>query len=328
MSFHRGPGRDIRMDRYGNIEEGVNLGSSTVNDLRLGNNVTNTATANVNQAVALGRNTTASATNSVAIGNLAQATTTDGAVAIGSNALSTGGVSIGLNSDAVTASGTAVGTDAQATASNNSTAIGRAATASGNCDTAVGTFAQATGSFSVAVGGNNFSGGGARSSGTASVAIGADSFASAQRASAIGPAVLASATRAVGIGHGITNAQGDSVLFGTNGNLFGRMEYATATQATNTSGVTVNSCSGRINAAAVWGIGATGSFTVNNNRVAADSAIILCVNQAQTVAPAYGTAMITAQAAGSFQITFVNPDGVNTTTLTPNYTFWVTKPAL
>lgn len=298
MSYHRGSGRDVRMDRYGNIEEGVNLGSSTVNDLRLGNNVTNTATANVNQAVALGRNTTASGDNSVAIGNSATASATR-AIALGesANASASGASALG----------------AFATCSGASAAaVGNSSTASGSNDTAIGNQANASGTFSVAIGRS------AASSGVNSTAI--------------GNTVSATQTRSVALGHNVSNSVADSFLFGTNTNHIARFEApAVITQTGSlTGGVTANTSCGIITAASNYGASGSGTdvgtFTVTCNRCTTDSVVLLSLSNAVTATPVVARACVGSTADGSFTISFQNPDGAAATVAAPKYHFQIFNP--
>jgi hypothetical protein len=115
-------------------------------------------------------------------------------------------------------------------------------------------------------------------------------------------------------------ATGAIVSAGTAGVGYATGAGGTVTQATSrTTGVTLNKTTGSITLVSAAGSGTAATFTVTNSTVAATDVIIL--NQ-KSGTDLYDL-MVTAVAAGSFNITFRTTGG--TTTETPVFNFAVIK---
>lgn len=113
---------------------------------------------------------------------------------------------------------------------------------------------------------------------------------------------------------------GQSISYGTSGSGYGLGAGAAVTQATSrTTGVTINAPCGAITLVSAAGSATYQTFTVTNSSVAATDTIL--VNQKS------GTdkhiILVTAVAAGSFNVTFATTGG--TTTEQPVFNFAVIK---
>jgi len=115
-------------------------------------------------------------------------------------------------------------------------------------------------------------------------------------------------------------ATGAIVSTGTAGIGYATGAGGTVTQATSrTTGVTLNKTAGAITLFSAAGSATAATFTVTNSTVAATDVIILCQKSGTDL---YDL-MVTAVAAGSFNITFRTTGG--TTTETPVFNFAVIK---
>jgi hypothetical protein len=189
--------RPARINNEGILEPCTIPGSyvgGVFNNIRIQNNITNSATASGLSSASIGKTTTASGDYSTALGANNTSATGESSTSVGSACVASG------------AGSTAFGVSATASA-DGATALGNTATASAESATAVGSNARATNNYAVAVGSG-------LASGQYAVAIGNGNTASGENAVSIGTG-RAAGTNAVNVGFG--NADGEnSVSIGPN----------------------------------------------------------------------------------------------------------------
>lgn len=275
--FHEGGTRAVRLDREGNVEPGINLAADTeiggssitalgINNVRIQNNVTNTAVASGTDAVAFGKDTDATADTCIALGDGAQALT-PGALACGSSAVCNGG-------------SVALGFQANCTGSE-SHALGRLSQATGQQSIAIGTTAVASATDSIAIGSDGTINNTA-ASGTAAIAVGQNTKASAAGTVAVGSAANAAFANSMAFGEGATPKFANAVTFGYGTDLCmaefhprATIAYADAIVAGNNGTPNRNTCFNVTGDGVAIAGGAVRSFSVYCERVKLDSIFML-----------------------------------------------------
>jgi hypothetical protein len=193
-------------------------------------------------------------------------------------------------------------------------------------------FVDSQGNLSVSAGNDVIVGGlgmdsfqyiGGSATGTRSIAFGADAVASNEDTISIGSGAEATALRATTLGQDLTNSVADTLLFGTNGTLFTRLEAPQTVQqvGSNLSAVTLNASMGKVFLATTMSGGANARFVINNNRVTSTSVIQASVQGHTTTNRALFLSFQVA--AGALTIYIRNNDPGNETVEPPTVHFVV-----
>lgn len=305
---------DITVDAKGRITAAANGSSGLpagVDGDMLAHNGTSFVAINTSIGAGTGVSGAKLGSNSVTFGPNANSTGGTACVTLGPSTTNTGNnVVIGNNCSATFLQEVCIGVGCT-TANGNSIAIGNTATANAINTVAIGSVSQATGNAAVGIGNT------ANASGQNSLAIGTGATSTNAAAIAIGNGASCGGDAAIALGDSCINNVTSSVLMavGFAGTRVMRIEFPiAATQPTSlTTSVTSNKAQATITLFSTLGANSKTKFTLNNDRIATNSVILMSVQAEGSTDGFPCTVGYTNIAAGSVDIIVHNPDSGATT---------------